>query len=126
MSLRPHQSVNHFNNNQHLTSKYGITRRLKTLYLSHQIDIDKFYPRCYDLADLVDFQNFIEDFKFGFAETVVKRFLVDKKRYEKRELKVRIAYDILKRRNMNFRFAVNEINKGGVHFIKPEEWDILT
>lgn len=54
MSLRPHQSVNHFNNNQHLTSKYGITRRLKTLYLSYQIDIDRFYPRCYDLADLVD------------------------------------------------------------------------
>lgn len=92
MSLRPHQSVNHFNNNQHLTSKFGITRRLKTLYLSHGIDIDKFYPRCYDLADLVDFENFIEDFKFGFAETVVKRFLVDKKRYEKLELKVRTAY----------------------------------
>ncbi len=55
MNLRPHQSVNHFNNNQHLTSKYGITRRLKTLYLGHQVDIDKFYPRCYDLADMVDF-----------------------------------------------------------------------
>ena len=55
INLRPHQSVNHFNNNFHLTSKYGITRRLKTLYLSHQIDIDRFYPRCYDLADLVDF-----------------------------------------------------------------------
>ena len=120
MSLRPHQSVNHFNNNQHLTSKYGITRRLKTLYLNHQIDIDKFYPRCYDLADLVDFENFIEDFKFGFAETVSKRFTVDKKRYEKRELKVRLAYDILKRRNMNFRLFVSEINKGGIHFIKPD------
>jgi hypothetical protein len=52
--------------------------------------------------------------------------MVDKKRYEKRELKVRVAYDILKRRNMNFRLLVNEINKGGIHFIKPEEWDILT
>lgn len=39
---------------------------------------------------------------------------------------MRVAYDILKRRNMNFRLLVNEINKGGIHFIKPEEWDILT
>lgn len=56
----------------------------------------------------------------------MKRFLVDKKRYEKRELKVRIAYEILKRRNMNFRLLVNEINKGGFHLIKSDEWDVLT
>lgn len=55
-----------------------------------------------------------------------KRFLVDKKRYEGLELKVRLAYDILKRRNTNFRYLVNDINKGGVHLIKPDEWDILT
>ena len=52
--LRNGQSVNHFNNNHHLTSKYGITRRLKTLILQHSIDIDKFYPRCFDLGDQTD------------------------------------------------------------------------
>jgi hypothetical protein len=57
---------------------------------------------------------------------VVKRFLVDKKRYEKLELKVRTAYEILKRRNTGLRQLVNEINKGGFHFIRSEEWDILT
>ena len=46
--------VNHFNNNHHLTSKYGITRRLRSLTISHNIDIDKFYPRCFDLGDHVD------------------------------------------------------------------------
>lgn len=51
---------------------------------------------------------------------------MDKKRYEALELKVRLAYDILKRRNTNFRYLVNDINKGGVHLIKPDEWDILT
>ena len=70
--------VNHFNNNHHLTSKYGITRRLRSLTISHNIDIDKFYPRCFDLGDQVDVQNFIESFKFSFAESVGKRFLVDK------------------------------------------------
>ena len=83
MALRNGQAVNHFNNNHHLTSKYGITRRLRTLTLGHNIDIDRFYPRCYDLGDQVDFENFVENFKFGFAESIARRFLVDKKRYHK-------------------------------------------
>ena len=57
--LKFHQSVNNFNNNHHLTSKYGITRRLRTLALGHNVDADRFYPRCYDLGDQVDFENFV-------------------------------------------------------------------
>lgn len=55
MALKNHQSVNHFNNNHHLTSKYGLSRRLRTLILPYSIDIDRFYPRCYDLGDQTDF-----------------------------------------------------------------------
>lgn len=58
-ALRNHQSVNHFNNNHHLTSKYGLTRRLRTLSLGHNVDVDRFYPRCYDLGDQIDFENFV-------------------------------------------------------------------
>ena len=32
-SLKSGQMVNHFNNNHHLTSKFGITRKLRTLIL---------------------------------------------------------------------------------------------
>ena len=59
MTVRHTQGVNHFNNNFHLTSKYGITRRLKTLTLGFSIDADKFYPKCFDLGDQVDFENFV-------------------------------------------------------------------
>jgi tubulin monoglycylase TTLL3/8 len=59
MKVKHNQAVNHFNNNHHLTSKYGITRRLRTLPLSYSIDIDKFYPKCFDLGDQVDFENFV-------------------------------------------------------------------
>lgn len=55
MGLKHSQGVNHFNNNHHLTSKYGITRRLKTLQLASGIDSDRFYPRCFDLGDQADF-----------------------------------------------------------------------
>ena len=55
MLVKHSQGVNHFDYNYHLTSKYGITRRLKTLTLGHGIDSDKFYPKCFDLGDQVDF-----------------------------------------------------------------------
>lgn len=55
MTVKHTQGLNHFNNNHHLTSKYGITRRLKTLNLGSGIDSDKFYPKCFDLGDQVDF-----------------------------------------------------------------------
>lgn len=57
--LKSGQCVNHFNNNHHLTSKYGLARRLRTLQISHNVDIDRFYPRCYDLGDQTDFENFV-------------------------------------------------------------------
>ena len=66
------------------------------------MDGDKFYPRCFDLGDQVDFENFIENFKFSFAESCAKRFLVDKARYKNLEIKVRIIFDIIKRRNLAF------------------------
>jgi tubulin monoglycylase TTLL3/8 len=51
--------VNHFNNNQGITSKFGLARNLRTLILAHNIDIDRFFPRCYDIGDLTDFENFV-------------------------------------------------------------------
>jgi tubulin monoglycylase TTLL3/8 len=49
--LKNGQVVNHFNNNQHLTSKFGITRRLRSLPIVYNVDIDRFYPRCFDMGD---------------------------------------------------------------------------
>lgn len=56
----------------------------------------------------------------------MKRFLVDKKRYEKLELKIRITVDILRRRVLSFSSRINEINKGNFLTITPEEWEIIT
>lgn len=53
--LKNGQIVNHFNNNHHLTSKYGITRRLRSLPIVFNIDIDRFYPRCFDMGDQNEF-----------------------------------------------------------------------
>ena len=54
-SLRPHQFVNHFNNNACLTSKYGLIKSLRSIMLSENIDVDRFFPKCFDMTDLQDF-----------------------------------------------------------------------
>lgn len=54
-SLRPHQLVNHFNNNACLTSKYGLIKSLRSIMFSEGIDIDSFFPKAFDMSDLQDF-----------------------------------------------------------------------
>jgi tubulin monoglycylase TTLL3/8 len=120
LALKHNQTVNHFNNNHHLTSKYGLTRRLRTLPLGHGIDSHRFYPKCFDLADQVDFENFVENFKISFSESVAKRFLIDKKRYHKLETKIRIAYEVLKRRVLGFGALLQSVNQGQFPVITPE------
>jgi len=43
--------VNHFNKNNVITTKTGLCHSLKNLIWFSNVDIDKFYPRCFDLAD---------------------------------------------------------------------------
>jgi tubulin monoglycylase TTLL3/8 len=38
------------------------------------VDIDTFFPRCYDLNDTQEFEDFIEDYKISQAESVLKDF----------------------------------------------------
>ena len=57
---------------------------------------------------------------------MARRFLVDKKRYDKLELKVRIVYDILRRRVTKLSNIVNHINKGQYTMITADEWAIIT
>ena len=44
----------------------------------------------------------MENFKAGFAETVVRRFLVQPERYHNLELKMRIAIEVLEKRLRSF------------------------
>ena len=54
-TLKPGQIVNHFDNNACLTSKYGIIKSLRSVMYPEAMDIDKFFPKAYDLSDLSDF-----------------------------------------------------------------------
>ena len=76
--LKDNQIVNHYEKNSCLTSKVGICKNLKNLISSDLTEIDEFYPRCYDLEDYNEFEDFIEEFKFTKAEAIIKEFMKTK------------------------------------------------
>lgn len=71
--LKPQQIINHFKNNVQLTKKSGLTKNLKNLIFKN-IDIDNFYPRCYDISERNDFEDFMEDFKITKVISLLKEY----------------------------------------------------
>ena len=57
------QFYNHFQNNKELTTKIGLTNNLKD-FSEYGANFDQFYPRCYDLNESADFDDFVEEYKF--------------------------------------------------------------
>ena len=56
--------MNHFSSNYCLTTKVGLSRSIKNIINSDYCDIYKFFPRSYDLNEMNDFEDFIEEYKF--------------------------------------------------------------
>ena len=55
--------MNHFSSAASITTKVGLTHSLKNLIWFNAVDIDTFYPRCYDLAIGEELDDFIAEFK---------------------------------------------------------------
>ena len=75
-SLNETQIVNHFEKANALTTKVGISRSLRNLIWFNNVDIDAFYPRCYDCNDESEFEDFLEDFKTTKAESILKLYML--------------------------------------------------
>lgn len=71
-----------------MTTKFGLARSLKSCYILGGVDSNSFFPRCYDLSDESDFEDFLEEYKFTFAENYLKKNPKD-------EEKINIAISIL-------------------------------
>ena len=57
--LLSNQVANHFPTATSITTKVGLTHSLKNLIWFNSVDIDTFYPRCYDLAIKEETDDFI-------------------------------------------------------------------
>lgn len=68
-SLKSKQKVNHFNRIASIVTKSGLTASLKNLIWFRAVDINTFYPRCFDLSgdNPEEMNEFIEEFKMTKA-----------------------------------------------------------
>lgn len=115
-ALTPHQSVNHFEKNTSITTKVGLARNIRNLVWFANEDIDKFYPRCHDLNDVQEFDDFIEDFKLGKAIAVLRLVTslgnilgTNEKETQVLKLRVCIALNILEKRLKPIEVTVEDI-----------------
>eukprot|EP00747_Dinoflagellata_sp_TGD_P060983 gnl/TRDRNA2_/TRDRNA2_152311_c2_seq2.p1 gnl/TRDRNA2_/TRDRNA2_152311_c2~~gnl/TRDRNA2_/TRDRNA2_152311_c2_seq2.p1 ORF type:complete len:1616 (+),score=224.25 gnl/TRDRNA2_/TRDRNA2_152311_c2_seq2:71-4918(+) len=66
-SLQDGDLYNHFQNNRELTTKVGLLRSLQQLAVDEQVDIDSFFPRCYDMGVVSEREDFVLDFRRSAA-----------------------------------------------------------
>lgn len=72
--LEKWQIINHFYRNNLLTTKVGLQNSLKDLVWWSNTPQDEFFPKCYDLTDFKEVDEFHEEFKVNRAEAILKRF----------------------------------------------------
>ncbi|CAD8205143.1 unnamed protein product [Paramecium pentaurelia] len=114
----PEQVVSRFASAKLLTTKFGLARSLKSCYILGGVDSNTFFPRCYDLSDENDFEDFLEEYKFTFAENYLKKNPKD-------EEKINIAIEILNYKLMPIQDKINRITCEDYPICTPQQWQIL-
>lgn len=60
--LKAWQFYNHHPSNREITTKAGLCKNLQSNFDEYQLQVSSFFPRCYDLADTKQIQEFVTDF----------------------------------------------------------------
>jgi len=112
-AVKPNQYVNHFEKNTLLTTKMGLSRSIRNLIWFENEDIDGYYPRCYDLNDIGDFDDFMEDFKFEQAIATLRQAKdrqddTNSPEYNAFKLRLCVALSICERRLKPFEMIVSD------------------
>ena len=63
-NLQDFQIVNHFFKNNLITTKTGLCQSLKNLVWWNNVEIDTFFPKCFDLTDDLELDDFKNEFRF--------------------------------------------------------------
>lgn len=74
VNLLEDQVVNHFHENKAVTAKFGLTRNIRNI-CSIAKDPSQFFPRCFDVNDVIELENFYESFKETYVQSIVKKFI---------------------------------------------------
>lgn len=71
------QVINYFARNSELTSKAGLCNNLYSCCTLGPVDVDSFYPRCYDLTSTTQVDDFIQNFKATSCMCLLKHFVMN-------------------------------------------------
>jgi tubulin monoglycylase TTLL3/8 len=116
------QMINHFQKNSELTRKVCLAKNLKNLVWIKNVDIDTFFPRCYDLTDIGDIESFCDDFKICKIENILNEYCYHDKTYPDDIIKTCII--IIERRLKNLDEVIDTKYNGVV--ITDKEWERIS
>jgi hypothetical protein len=72
--VKDFQIINHYFKNNVITTKVGLSYSLKSLIWWTPVDVNEFFPKCYDLTDGNELEDFKQEYRFQKAEAVVKMY----------------------------------------------------
>ncbi|DBA05064.1 TPA: hypothetical protein N0F65_000752 [Lagenidium giganteum] len=73
IKLEKDQYVNHFFQNTAITTKVGLLHNLRSIVWHQSVDVDTLFPRAYDLNEPRDMEMFVQDFRYVYAEGLLKK-----------------------------------------------------
>lgn len=137
-NLHDFQIVNHFSNNNVLTSKVGLTASLKNLTWWTNDSMDSFYPKCFILSKQQGnlssmFQNemeeFNEEYRFVYSQSILKNFVKiankDIEEYRHTIPKLLVSLNICEKRLLTIDDQINQFGECNGELCSETEWKIL-
>ena len=122
-SLQSHQLCNHFNKSTMITTKDGLCHSLRNLIWFNSVDIDTFYPRCFDLSETAEREDFFTEFKAVQAECILKAVAAG----DKVSLKVlRTALKVTKKRLRDLDELIDDPKASSWELVSEKDWKILS
>lgn len=61
--LQPSQIVNHVIGSSSFTKKIGLCQFLRSSIWEANLDVDQFFPKCYEISESAGFFNFVQDYR---------------------------------------------------------------
>lgn len=89
----------------------------------NNIDIDTFYPRCFDASEALELEDLITEIKAVKAESILKQYSLGAKIPEN---VVILALTVCRRRVKDLDELIDDPNIQNFTLMTPEEWEILS
>jgi tubulin monoglycylase TTLL3/8 len=102
-------------------TKVGLCNSLKNLVWHSSLPKDEFFPRCYNLTDMAELEEFKEDFRATKAESILKRYV--KKKETSQVEKLLIAIHINEKRLCDVDDCIDDPDLENL--VTEDEWSAI-